>query len=143
MENVNKGKKNIIGIIVLILLIDIITITVTSSLYAVYGNHEYATYKLMQGMFRFLLTGILLFFLYKGHKWAKWLTTFLFIIGGLLAIISLLVRFNFLMLLMGIVYGGICIVLIKSSSIKDFMRYQRGEANIVDDISDNSNQELQ
>lgn len=44
MGSVKRGRRIVVGIIVAILLIDIITIAITSSMYAVSGRMEYASF---------------------------------------------------------------------------------------------------
>jgi hypothetical protein len=133
MESIDKGKKLVTSIIILILLIDIFTIAITSSIYAVNGMMSYATYKIMQGIFRFILEGLILFFLYKGHKWAKWLLIILLFIGGLFSLISFLANFSFIVLLLGIVYIVIGMILTTSKSVKIFFEFQKGGEKFTSD----------
>lgn len=142
MDIVLKGKRLVTWIIVVTLLIDIITIAVISSLYATIGNMDYASYNLLRGIFRFILTGIIMYFLYKGHTWAKGLITVLALLSGLIAIMSLLANFNLIMFVMGSVYISIGVTLLTSNSIKNFMSYQKGEIIINEINSDNSEPEL-
>ncbi|OPX42130.1 hypothetical protein CLHUN_40360 [Ruminiclostridium hungatei] len=125
LESIEKGKKLVTSIIILILLIDIFTIAITSSIYAVSGMMSDATYKIMQGIFRLLLEGLILFFLYKGHKWAKWLMIVLLFIGGLFSLITFITSFSIIILLMGIVYIVIGIILTTSKSVKLFLEFQK------------------
>jgi len=141
MESVLKGRKIVIGIIITILLIDFITIAVTSSLSVSYGNIEEATYNLMQGIFRFILECLLLFFLYKGHKWAKWTILILFFLGGLFSLISLLQIFNIFLLFLGLIYISIGITLLKSSSVKDFLRYQKDKSDFGNGVTNSHKKE--
>lgn len=127
MESVMKGKKIIIAIITVMLLIDIITIITTSTIFASSRGMEYATYKLTQGIFRFLLTCLLLFFLYKGHGWARWVIAILLIIAGVFSLLSLVGFFNIVMLIMGIVFSVMSVILFVSADVKSFMKYQRGQ----------------
>lgn len=50
METIEKGKKLVTSIIILILLIDLFTIAITSSINAVNGMMGDATYKIIQGI---------------------------------------------------------------------------------------------
>lgn len=127
MDSVKKGRKLLIFIITTILLIDIITIAVTTSIIAVNGGMDYASFKLLQGIFRFLLTCLLLFFLYRGHSWAKWIISILLMISGVLSILSFFGVVNIFILLLGIIYTMISLVLIKSRDVNTFMKYQRGD----------------
>jgi uncharacterized membrane protein YfhO len=137
MASVEKGKKIIVGVVVSLLLIDFITTAATSSLYATNGMMEQASYKLLQGMFRFILTGVILFFLYKGHKWAKLLITILLLAGGLAVLLSLSNSFNLITLAMGAIYFFISFILLTSNSVNKFMKAQRGEI-VTEDTSDGS-----
>lgn len=127
MELVQKGKKIVISIIVLMLLIDIVIIAVTSSVLAVSGYVSYATYNLMKGIFRFVLTVLVLFFLYKGYRWAKWLMVSLLFLGGGYAVLSLISAFNIVVLAMAAIYICIGVILIFSKPVNDFFRYQKGD----------------
>lgn len=124
MQSVLRGKKITIAIIVIMLLVDITTTAITSSIYASYGDSGQASFKIMQGLFRFMLTGLLLFFLYKGHGWAKWIITILALIAGAISLLSI---FNVILILMAAIYITIGVLLIVSKDIKHFMLSQRGE----------------
>ena len=146
MDMVNKGRKMVTALIVVILLVDIITVASVSSIYAVSGRADLASFKLLQGIFRFILTGLLMFYLYKGHRWAKWLSAVLFGLGGFVALVSLVSIFNLVLLTMGLVYAFFCISLIASGSVNKFLQYQRGvftpnlgeDARIKDNTSVNT-----
>lgn len=125
METIEKGKKLVTSIIILILLIDIFTIAITSSINAVNGMMSDATYKIIQGIIRLLLEGLILFFLYKGHKWAKWLISILLFIGGLFSIITFITSFSIIILSMGLVYIVSGINLTSSKCVKLFLEYQK------------------
>jgi len=127
MDLVSKGRKIIISIIVVLLLFDIAVIAITSSLYAAHGLYDYASFKLMQGLFRFTFEVIILFFLYKGHRWAKWLLIVLLVAAGLFSLISLISNFDLLVLIIGLMLIFIVAVLIFSESVKEFLYYQREE----------------
>jgi hypothetical protein len=127
MDLVSKGRKIIISIIVVLLLFDIAVIAITSSLYAAHGLYDYASFKLMQGLFRFTLEVIILFFLYRGHRWAKWLLIVLLAAAGLFSLISLISDFDLIVLIIGLMFIFIVAVLIFSESVKEFLYYQREE----------------
>lgn len=133
MESIEKGKKLVTSIIILMLLIDIFTIAITTSIYAVNDMINYATYKIMQGIFRFILESLILFFLYKGHKWAKWLIIILLFIGGLFSLISFLANFSFIFFVLGIVYIVISIILITSKPVNMFLEFQKHGNKFTDD----------
>jgi hypothetical protein len=135
MQSVLRGKKITIAIIVIMLLIDITTTVIISSIYSAYGDTGQASYKIMQGIFRLILTGLLLFFLYKGHQWAKWIIAILALIAGGMSLFSV---FNVFIILMAAIYIITGVLLIASKDIKHFMLYQRGELPTSVDESNNS-----
>lgn len=133
MESLKKGKRLVVSIIIFVLVLDIIVIAISSSFYAVSGMLGQATYKIAQGLFRLFLEGIILFFLYAGHRWAKWLLSILFFLGGLFSLFSALATFSFLLLFMGVAYITIGIILLSSKPVKDFLEYQKkGKINDLD-----------
>lgn len=123
MDNIRKGKKYLIAIIVTILLIDIATTIFISSIYASFDRMDKASYQLLQGIFRLLLTCLLLLFLYKGHNWSKWIIVILLGLGGVYSLIGS--GFNIILIILGIVYLFISITLVVSKKIKSFMSFQR------------------
>ena len=78
------GKKRTIQISISILLVSIHTIYFYHSV-----KEDFDTTKFATQMIRFALTGLLLYFLYKGHKWAKIISIILFSLGALGAIVGL------------------------------------------------------
>lgn len=127
MEMVNKGKKIVIALIVTVLLVSIIIGVSVSSLYAVGGQADVASYKLIQSLVRWILTAILMFFLYKGHSWAKWLFIVLFGLAALIVLLSLNAGFNVILVAVGTIYAFFCVMLICSQSVKAFLQYQKDE----------------
>jgi peptidoglycan/LPS O-acetylase OafA/YrhL len=125
MDSIKKGKRIIVSIIVAVLLIDFIIIAFVSTLYAMNGKYDYAAFKTVQGGFRFLLEMLILYFLYRGHKWAKWTLTILLLLGGLLSVFSLMSSFNVFSLVLGVIYISISSILIASESVNNFFKYQR------------------
>lgn len=125
MEKVAIGKKLVIGIIIVLLLNDILTTLSTTSLYALNGYLGKASQSLLQGIIRLIFTGIVLFFLYNGRNWAKWLMVILLAMGTLLSLVSLFSGFNLILLAMGMIYLGIVLALLFSSSIEEFFAHQK------------------
>ena len=78
------GKKRTIQISISILLVSIHTIYFYHSV-----KEDFDTTKFATQMIRFALTGLLLFFLYKGHKWAKIVSIILFSLAAIGAIVGL------------------------------------------------------
>lgn len=111
--------------IVIVLLLDIALIGTLSLLYIFNGNVEMATYKLIEGSIRLFFTALLLFFVYKGNGWAKWISFVLFVMGGTYALISMIIVFNVLYMIMALVYLTFSLTLTKYRSENDFFAYQR------------------
>lgn len=118
-----KGRKILIGVVFILLIIDIIATAVNSSIYAVNGELSAASFNLLQGIFRFILTVLILYFFYNGYIWAKRLITILLISGGLFALFFS--EFYFLTLFFIVVYFGIGLVINFSNSVNDFLAYQK------------------
>lgn len=127
MEKVKAGRNIVIAIIVVMLLVDIVNIISAYFSYASNGEMQLAFASLRQGFFRFILTSLMFYFLYKGHRWAKWLSVVLFIIGGGMALLTVALRFSVLLLIVGILYIVISLLLILSKNVKQFFLYQRSE----------------
>lgn len=125
MELIKQGKKMVIGIIIVMLFADIATIIYTGAIFLKYAEFDYFLLKMTQGTIRLILTGIMLFFMYKGSKIAKNIMITLLIFGGILGLISGLFTFNILSLVMTMIYLGIILVMMKSHSIKSFLSYQK------------------
>lgn len=147
MDLVIRGNKIIIGIIAIILLIDVVVLASSVSLYALSGNIGYATPKIVQGLIRLLLEIGISYNLYKGNNWAKWVLVVLLALGGLISLVSVIPIFSVITIfgvvyfLLGIVYVVICVILIASRSVKEFMRYQKvGDISSYDNSIDNTNE---
>lgn len=121
MEEIQKGKKIVIVIIAVILLADIVTTVTLASMYLSVGNTLRAMSDGIQGIIRLAFTGVLLFFLYKGKKWAKIMMLILFLVASVIAFLS----FDLFTIVLGIIYMGCCMTLIFSSSVKAFLAQQR------------------
>lgn len=143
MEMVNKGRKMVISLITIALLIDIITIVSSSLIYVTIDRMDLTYSQLLRGTFRLLVSGIIFFFLYKGHRWAKWLIVVLFIVSGLLTFLSLILFINLLILVLGIIHIFLGIMLILSKNINYFLKYQKGIYNPnFDENNDNLYKEI-
>lgn len=120
MEKIQKGKKMLLAMIFAMLLLEIVIILMNARSYISIGNTEAAVSSLTEGTIRFFITGALLFFVYKGKPWARWIIIVLFLLGSLIAF----VLFNFITVSLGIIYTSFCMMLMFSSSIKAFLAYQ-------------------
>ncbi|HQK35348.1 MAG TPA: hypothetical protein PK074_11530 [Spirochaetales bacterium] len=131
MELVVRGRRMLIIIMSALLLVDISTTIVVSYLYTRYGYTSQALSGLITGVVRLAITALILFFLYKGHRWAKWLIIVLMFFAGLFSLFALP---SFLAKSLGVLCIVSGIVLIASKSINGFLQYQRSKKeNIVDD----------
>lgn len=129
MERVKKGRVILFIIIAVVLLLDAATTTATSISYLISDMADVSRQTLIQGGIRLLLTGLLLYLLYKGNRFAKWLLVFLFILGGLMGVIAFLGTMNLMNLITGVIYEVFGILLIMSKNITTFILFQRNEYN--------------
>lgn len=134
-----RGKKIVIGIIALIIIIDVTTIASNLLVFAMSGNIGYGIQKVVTGLIRLLLEIGIFYNLYKGRNWAKWVIVVLLSLGGLLSLSLQLVTFSIILLLLGVAYMAMSVILIVSKSVKEFMRYQRvGDIPSYDNGIDNA-----
>lgn len=128
MDSVKKGKRLLIGIFALILLIRVVDLAVRLSLY-----ERVRDMTLVQNIFTFAPTLIIFFFIYRGNKWARTLFGILLLLDGGVMINSLLSDylgfnyFNIRHFVLVVMYIIIAHTLLVSKSIKDFMSYQKCE----------------
>ena len=117
-----KGKSYTIRVFASVLLISIYTI-VTYNI--VLENVE--TKKLIQQIIRFGLTILLMYFIFKGKKWAVVVFTILFSIGVIIALVALFGGLPFLskipLLVMTIIYLAAVYLLNFSRSFKAYFYY--------------------
>ena len=118
------GKKRTIQISISILLVSIHTIYFYHSV-----KEDFDTTKFATQMIRFALTGLLLFFLYKGHKWAKIVSIILFSLAAIGAIVGFfLVETNIInkipFLVMIFVYSMAIYHFAFAESFKAFYKFQ-------------------
>lgn len=129
MELVKKGKKIVIIIIMVLIMIDIITIGGCANLYAINGQINEVIAQLIRGTVRLVLEGVILFFLYKGHRWAKYLMTTLLITGaffGFAIMTSMHLKlFDIYFLIIAVIDIALAITLIVSKSVKSFLSFQK------------------
>lgn len=134
MVTVNIGKKIVKAIITVLLM----TIVITIIGIVVNGQADEMGSNIFFGLVRFALIGSFLYFLYAGNKVAKWLiviiTLFSGITGFLSSLLALLLAFNraliainIMNMTLDIIYITIGVVLIVSSPVNNFLRFQRGE----------------
>jgi hypothetical protein len=130
MKTVKSGKKIVMTIITVLLLTIIITIVST----VVNGQADEMGSRTFFGLVRFAIIGSILYFLYTGNKVAKWLMVIITLYSGITGFLASLLAFNRAPLAINItnmalqiIYIAIGIVLIVSSPVNNFLRYQRGE----------------
>lgn len=123
-NEIKKGRKILLIIALLIILIELLVIV----LYIIIVGPN----RLPQQVLRLSLTGILLFFLYRGSNLARVVAIVLFTIGGILVFISGLVlsttTIDYLMILTGAVYLGSALCLLISHPVRVFLKSQRESA---------------
>lgn len=134
MELVARGRRMLIIMISVLLLVDISTTIVVSYLYARYGYTSQALSGLITGATRLAITALILFFLYKGHRWAKWLIVILMLFAGFFSVLTLS---SMLAKTLGVLFIAFGIILIVSRSINEFFQYQRSKK---EGIADDHNQ---
>lgn len=120
MEKIQKGKKLLFLIILGMLLLDAVIIFMNAGANFSIGKIDRGIATIIEGTIRFFITGALLFFVYKGKSWAKWIIVALLLFGSAIAFLL----GNKLTVIFGIVYTSFCIMLMFSSSIKAFLAYQ-------------------
>lgn len=125
MNTLVKGRKLLIRIILLIVIEKIILNSIVVIDHISNGNFELLKQELISDIIIFVLQGVILFFLFKGYKWAKWFIIIGFSIGILLMSLALIANFNVLYLVSIILHLWIVITLIKSENIKVFLYSQR------------------
>lgn len=128
MNSAKIGKWIVISIITLLVLIDIATIVFTSTSLASINQLDEATYYLMQGIFRFILTALLLLYLYKGRAWAKWVTVALCGLTGLYSAYLHIQSFNIVGIILALIYLASTILLVASKDVQEFMRKQNKDS---------------
>lgn len=120
MEKIQKGKKLLFLIILGMLLLDAVIIFMNAGANFSIGKIDRGIATIIEGTIRFFITGALLFFVYKGKSWAKWIIVALLLFGSAIAFLL----GNKLTVIFGIIYTSFCIMLMFSSSIKAFLAYQ-------------------
>lgn len=118
------GKKRTIQISISILLVSIHTIYFYHAV-----REDFDISKFSTQIIRFSLTVTLLYFLYKGHKWAKIISLILFSLGAIGAIVGFfLVEADFInkipFLVMTFVYAMAIYHFAFAESFKAFYEYQ-------------------
>ena len=129
MRKVRKGKKLVIGLCAAILALDVIVSIVLFSVYAYMDRMDFAILKVISGIVRLGVDGVLLYFMYKGHNWAKWLLAVFFMMNGFRGLGSLLTSFDLFVGIPSLFYLSLGIILISSDCINEFFMYQQGLYN--------------
>ncbi|MCG8502559.1 MAG: hypothetical protein MJB12_19415 [Firmicutes bacterium] len=142
MDRVTKGQNMVIVLIVMVWLRDILAFVYQC---LVHVRFEIIS-EFSQSVFRVILTGLLFFFLYKGRRWAKWLSVVVLFQRGIALLSRLITDFdnntdlveillgldsvfvNSVYTFIGLAYMFFGVLLTVSGSVNDFFQYQRGEA---------------
>jgi len=130
---IQKGRTTIVAIIVII----IFTTLNTSLIVAASYNLLFEPTILLIHIIRFLLTIFLLWLLYKGYDWARWVNIVLFRLVGAYSIffgLELLTKsfivtdfFGLLMLIISVAYLGSAGFLLFSSNVTTFLNHQKSK----------------
>ena len=133
MDLLKKGKRIVIAIIVVLILIDILSSSGLASIYIRLGDTHTAIIKIFHGLISLFLESLILYFLYKGHQWAKILITVVLLIRGVSSFSSFLYVITTLeaiyVTLLGLIYIGIISILFLSKSVNGFLLHQGNKAN--------------
>lgn len=126
MDEIKKGKKLLIGIIIVTVLIDLCTVLLNVLLGFAADKPDYAMFTLMQGTIRILLTVFLFFLIYKGKNAIRILMLVLYGLGGMVSLFSVFFDdgAGLLMFIVGITYIIFAVVLF-SKPVKAFQYYKR------------------
>ena len=126
MNMVNRGRKLVIMIVALSIIINISTVAYATYIYVDGGRMDLASSELQRGTIRFILTVILMYFLYKGYVWAKWICIVLYLPAGMFSLLFQFIIFSLSMLIMGGLYFYFAVLLITSKEIKAFFQFNKG-----------------
>lgn len=123
-KSIHRGKYILLAIIGVILAADIISIIANYIIQTNSGLVDEARTKLLQGIFRLVLTGILMYCLYQGQRWARGVTVALFLLNGASTLLTLILGFNALLIALGLMYALIGVIILKEKNIQSFLDYQ-------------------
>lgn len=130
MNSIKIGKKIVIAIIVVLLLINLIS---TISM-MVYGKSDEIAATAFFGLVRLAVIGTILYYLYSRNKIAKWLIVIVTLYYGISGFLSTLISFNtslnaigMINLVINIIYITIGVELIVSRHVNNFLRSRDGE----------------
>ena len=141
-EEIQKGRTIIVTIIVAIIITTLSTALIVTAYYNLLFEPSILLY-----IISFLLTIFLLWLLYKGYNWARWVNIVLFTLSGAFTIffgLELLTKsiifmdffgllmlfmdfFGLLMLIMSVAYLGSAGFLLFSSNVTTFLNYQKSK----------------
>lgn len=123
-KSINKGKYILLAIIGVIIVADIISIAANFLIQSDSGLVEEARTKLFQGIFRLVLTALLMFCLYQGQRWARGVMVAVYIYSGAMSLLALLKGFNIIIIVLGLVYILVGVLILKEKNIQSFLEYQ-------------------
>lgn len=129
VESVEKGKGIIIAVSTIILTFDFL-----SSVFSFLTSSN--TYRaLILCSLKLLIECIILFFLFKGHNWAKIITSAILIIYGIIPLMTFLLTCSLSRLIIAVFYLIFGIALLVSKDVKSYIDYKKDK--IKTDSSDN------
>ncbi|MBB6715733.1 hypothetical protein [Clostridium gasigenes] len=118
MDNIEKGKKLFLTMAIVLLGIGLFTVIIIffSQVSAESG------FKLIQGIIRNGLQGILLYYIFKGKKWAKIINIILWSMTIVVALIGFIFLKNILFIMLLVVYCASLYIIAFSPSVKEYLK---------------------
>jgi len=125
----DKGKKQLVLLIIATYLFDIASTIFTTYLYDKYNMSAYVQKNILQFLIRFMITIIICAYLYRGYKWAKSFIQFCSLLGVILTIIFFkrflsVTNIAYVLLIQGFICSIFFCVLAFSKSIKAYVSSQ-------------------
>lgn len=114
MGSVEKGKKLFLTMVAIILIISLVS--------AIVHSFSRGFFDIVKGIIRTGLEGILLYYIFKGKRWAK-ITMITFLsIAVLFALILVLFSKNIIFIILLLVYCGSIYTLAFSPGVKEYLK---------------------
>ena len=121
-----KGRKQILFIIIMTFVIEILSTIINLILYSRNGNADQFTRTITSGIVRMILTIILMTFLYKGNNTAKVITQILTLLAAIFGIITFFILLAvsylaYVLLILALIEGSIFLLLASSTGIHEYI----------------------
>lgn len=123
MPGENIGKRNLIIISVLFILLNVFMLSIIESGFNNSTSTSYAITITPGTEIRALIATIICFYMYKGNKWAKDSAVSILLLSGVELLILLINCSNLNMFVLASMYIAMSTFLYKSNSIKVFLRH--------------------